>query len=223
MKYELEKGVSLQQGYDETPRCECCLEWMIEQGPDKEHSWTSEVSSESSFYNLPLDSCPVQSSSLTTYEVTNLSILSTAPYPSLSSGAWKGVCVPSVAKRNETSYLPLQPKALGRKLARFVQPFNSKVCAALKPAVSLHTSINIIKTILSFSTRWQEEKYDETPGWFFFKTPKKLAQEIPSKFVHTIQNDIKITQMDTRGAKKTKNCAFRNHLNICIYLIVAES
>ena len=107
-------------------------------------------------------------------------------------------------KRNETSYLPLQPKALGRKLARFVQPFNTKVCAALKPAVSLHTSINIIKTILSFSTRWQEEKYDETPGWFFFKTPKKLAQEIPSKFVHTIQNNIKITQMDTRGAKKQR-------------------
>lgn len=38
MKYELEKGVSLQQGHDETPRCERCLERMIEQGPDKEHS-----------------------------------------------------------------------------------------------------------------------------------------------------------------------------------------
>ena len=67
MKYELKNGMSLQQGYAETPNCECCLERKIEQGHDKEHSWAFEVSSESSFYHLPLDSCPVQSSSLTTY------------------------------------------------------------------------------------------------------------------------------------------------------------
>jgi len=39
---------------------------------------------------------------------------------------------------------------------------------------------------------------------FFSKLPKKLAQEIPLKFVRRIQNNIKITQMDTRGAKKNK-------------------
>lgn len=79
-------------------------------------------------------------------------------------------CVCQVLQ-NETSY-SLQPKALCRKLDRFVQPFRGKVCAAMKPTVSLHTSINIIKTILSGHT-WQEENMKRRK---FSKTPRVGAK-----------------------------------------------
>lgn len=124
------RGVSSTRTWWNTPL------WTLPWKNDRTRPWQRafmniQVSSESSFYNLPLDSCPVQSSSLTTYEVTNLSILSTAPYPSLSSGAWKGVCQVLQNETKRATYLYNQKRSAGSLLgsfnhstARCVQPWS---------------------------------------------------------------------------------------------------